>query len=105
MLLQPERRMSGAPRKPSLIDLAHQPDFPLGSLTVKASTREIVRADGSREVLEPRVMQVLVALYRASPNVVSRDDLIAQCWDGRVVGDDAINAAIGKLRRLSFVIE
>ncbi len=50
-------------------------------------------------------MQVLVALHRASPDVVSRDDLVAQCWDGRVVGDDAINGAIGKLRRLSFVIE
>jgi len=55
-------------------------------------------------------MQVLVALHLACPNVVSRDDLVAQCWEGRVVGDDAINGAIGKLRRLSqtsqsFVIE
>ena len=50
-------------------------------------------------------MQVLVALHRASPNVVSRDDLVAQCWEGRVVGDDAINGAIAKLRRVSFVIE
>jgi DNA-binding winged helix-turn-helix (wHTH) protein len=89
------------PRKPAPIDLAHQPDFPLGSLTVKPSTREIVRADGLRDVLEPRVMQVLVALNRARPNVVSRDDLVAQCWEGRAVGDDAINGAIGKLRRLS----
>ena len=46
-------------------------------------------------------MQVLVALHRAFPNVVSRDDLIASCWEGRVVGDDAINRAIGRLRRLS----
>jgi DNA-binding winged helix-turn-helix (wHTH) protein/tetratricopeptide (TPR) repeat protein len=89
------------PRKPPPIDLAHQPDFSLGSLTVKASTREIIRADMSRDVLEPRVMQVLAALHHASPNVVSRDDLVAQCWEGRVVGDDAINAAIGKLRRLA----
>jgi DNA-binding winged helix-turn-helix (wHTH) protein/tetratricopeptide (TPR) repeat protein len=87
------------------IDLAHQPDFELGPLTVMPSTREILRPDGSRDVLEPRVMQVLVALQEASPNVVSRDDLIARCWEGRVVGDDAMNAAIGKLRRLSFVIE
>jgi DNA-binding winged helix-turn-helix (wHTH) protein/tetratricopeptide (TPR) repeat protein len=98
--------------KPQAIDLAHQPDFSLGLLTVKPSTREIVRPDGARDVLEPRVMQVLVALHRAAPEVVSRDDLIAQCWDGRIVGDDAMNGAIGKLRRLanadqgaSFVIE
>jgi DNA-binding winged helix-turn-helix (wHTH) protein len=93
--------VSSTPRKQSPIDLAHQPDFLLGSLTVKASTREIVHSDTSRDVLEPRVMQVLVALHRASPNVVSRDDLVAQCLEGRVVGDDAINGAIGKLRRLS----
>ena len=88
-------------RRPLPVDLAHQPDFPLGKLTVKASTREILRPDGSRDVLEPRVMQVLVALHRASPNVMSRDDLVARCWEGRVVGDDAINGAVGKLRRLS----
>jgi tetratricopeptide (TPR) repeat protein len=46
-------------------------------------------------------MQVLVALHLASPDVVSRDDLIAQCWDGRIVSDDAMNGAIKKLRRLS----
>jgi len=91
--------------KPRPIDLAHEPDFSLGPLTVKPSTREIVRADAARDVLEPRVMQVLVALHRASPNVVSRDDLVALCWDGRIVGDDAINATIAKLRRVSFVIE
>jgi DNA-binding winged helix-turn-helix (wHTH) protein/Tfp pilus assembly protein PilF len=90
---------------PVPIDLAHQSDFELGFLTVMPSTREIVRADGSRDMLEPRVMQVLVALHQASPNVVSRDDLIARCWEGRIVGDDAMNAAIGKLRRMAFVIE
>ena len=46
-------------------------------------------------------MQVLVALYQAGGAVVSRDELIARCWDGRVVGEDAINRAIGRLRRLS----
>jgi len=99
------QKASAPASKPQAIDLAHQPDFPLGPLTVKPSTRELVRTDGSREVLEPRVMQVLVALHRASPEVVSRDDLIAQCWDGRIVSDDAINGAIGKLRRLSLPIE
>ena len=46
-------------------------------------------------------MQVLIALHLAAPDVVSRDDLIAQCWDGRIVSDDAMNGAIKKLRRLS----
>ncbi|WP_297695100.1 hypothetical protein, partial [Phenylobacterium sp.] len=42
-------------------------------------------------VLEPRVMQVLVALARERGEIVSRDDLIASCWAGRIVGEDAIN--------------
>jgi DNA-binding winged helix-turn-helix (wHTH) protein len=82
------------------IGLAHEPDFALGTLRVSPSSREVVRGDWT-DGLEPRVMQVLVALHQADGGVVSRDDLIARCWDGRVVGDDAINRAIGRLRKLS----
>jgi hypothetical protein len=46
------------------IDLAHTPDFRLGRLSVRPSVRQIVRDDGEEEVLEPRVMQVLIALLR-----------------------------------------
>lgn len=81
------------------IDLAHEDPFMLGDLTVRPSTREVARGDGTAEVLEPRVMQVLVALYRARGAVVSRDDLTQSCWDGRVVGEDAINRVISRLRR------
>lgn len=45
-------------------------------------------------------MQVLVVLLRAHGNVVSRDDLVASCWEGRIVGDDAINRVLSRLRRL-----
>ena len=82
------------------VDLALEADFRLGSLAVSPSTREVRRGDW-REMLEPRVMQVLVALAQAESAVVSRDELIARCWEGRVVGEDAINRAIGRLRRLS----
>src|SRR4051812_49256449 len=43
-------------------------------------------------------MQVLVALARAHGAVVSRDQLIDMCWEGRVIGEDAINRAIAKVR-------
>ena len=95
----------------SPIDLIGEPDFALGASQVSPSKREVARA-GLHEMLEPRIMQVLVALYRADGRVVSRDELIARCWEGRIVGEDAINRAIGRLRRLSeadgglsFVIE
>ena len=51
--------------------------------------------------LQPRVMQVLVARARAGGEVVSRDELLASCWGGLAIGDDAINRCIGRLRRLS----
>jgi DNA-binding winged helix-turn-helix (wHTH) protein/Flp pilus assembly protein TadD len=85
---------------PPAIDLARTPDFSLGALMVCPSLRQVVRKD-VRESLEPRVMQVLVALAQAQGAVVSRDELIARCWEGRVVGEDAINRAIGRLRRLA----
>jgi len=46
-------------------------------------------------------MQVLVALARAAGAIVSRDDLITTCWSGRIVGEDAINRVISRLRRLA----
>jgi len=60
-----------------------------------------VVVNGDRRELQPRVMQVLVALAHARPAVVSRDRLIEQCWDGRVVGDDALNRCILALRHLA----
>lgn len=88
--------MSETPR----IDLTQEPPFALGALTVRPATRE-VRLGVRREVLEPRVMQVLTALAHRRGEIVTREELIAACWEGRAVGDDAINRCIGRLRRLS----
>jgi DNA-binding winged helix-turn-helix (wHTH) protein/TolB-like protein/tetratricopeptide (TPR) repeat protein len=82
------------------IDLAREPPFSLGALQVRPATREVVCGE-RREVLEPRVMQVLVALASRRGEVVSRDELIVACWGGRVVGDDAINRAIAGVRRVA----
>lgn len=81
------------------VELAREAPFALGNLTVSPVTRELVRPDGEREVLEHRVMQVLVALARNPGAIVTRDDLVESCWDGRIVGDDAINRVISRLRK------
>ena len=97
--------MSAETDRPDLkspVDLAREADFTLGALRVSPSTREVLRG-AEREILEPRVMQVLVVLFQANGRVVSRDELIARCWEGRIVGEDAINRTIGRLRRLSEV--
>ncbi|GAA4038355.1 hypothetical protein GCM10022281_18940 [Sphingomonas rosea] len=79
------------------IVLAHQPAFGIGALEVRPETCELVAAEGV-VVTEPRVMQVLVALHEADGHVVSRDDLLARCWSGRIVGEDAIHRVISRLR-------
>lgn len=81
------------------IDLAHEPDIMIGPIIISPSMREITCADGIRAQLEHRVMQVLVALFRAGGTIVTRDELIDLCWDGRIVGDDAINRVISRLRK------
>jgi DNA-binding winged helix-turn-helix (wHTH) protein len=86
------------------VRLAREPDFRLGGLTVRPSLCE-VEAHGRRRRLEPKVMQVLVALARADDRVVSRDELIEACWGGRIVGEDAINRCVGRLRRLTEAFE
>lgn len=91
---------SGSAKAESLVDLASEPDFSLGSLLVRPSIRSVA-IGGDLTQIEPRVMQVLVALFRAKGQTVSRDALVSSCWNGVVVGDDAVSRVIGRLRRLA----
>ncbi|PZU51051.1 MAG: hypothetical protein DI568_00110 [Sphingomonas sp.] len=83
---------------PRAIELAAEPPFQLGSLLVTPAALEL-RAAGHVVTLEPRVMQVLVALQRTQGAVVSRDELLDLCWDARVVGDDSLNRCVSQLRK------
>lgn len=80
--------------------LAHEPPFELGQLRVDPPTRQVFFGS-ERQTVEPRVMQVLVVLARAGGEVVTRDELVDRCWDGRIVGDDAIHRVISRLRHLA----
>jgi DNA-binding winged helix-turn-helix (wHTH) protein/tetratricopeptide (TPR) repeat protein len=92
--------LSAGERDGSMIVLARTAPFALGDLQVNPSTREVIR-DRESEILEPRVMQVLVALAQAEGRVVCRDELIDRCWEGRIVGDNAVTRTIAQLRRLA----
>ncbi len=87
------------------IDLATTAPFRIGALCVERALRQVSTSATDAETLEPRVMLVLVALARAGGGagggIVSRDQLIEQCWDSRVVGDDSINRVISCLRKLA----
>lgn len=88
-----------ADRDPSRpVNLAVADPFALGNVSVIPS-RLALRSDRGDIAIEPRVMQVLLALHDAGGNTVSRDLLMARCWPGMTVGDDSINRAIAELRR------
>lgn len=82
------------------IDLAREPEFSLGPLKVRPSRREVEVGDVC-QVLQPRIMQVLVALAHPSSEVVSQDELISRCWAGLSVGEDAVARGISQLRRVA----
>jgi DNA-binding winged helix-turn-helix (wHTH) protein/tetratricopeptide (TPR) repeat protein len=83
------------------ISLAREPDFQLGQLRLSPSTSEVRAPDGAVRRVEPKVMEVLVALTRAAGRTVTRDELVEACWEGRIVSDDAISRTIAKARQLS----
>ena len=82
-----------------VVDLAREPDFELGALKVRPAVRQ-VEISGRAETLEPRILQVLVALSRRRGEVVSREELIETCWNGVVVGEDSLNRCVYRLRKL-----
>lgn len=94
----PGQSASGRPASQP-VDLVRQDSIRVGPLKIDPPARRIAHDDGREEILEPRMMQVLVALIRAKGTVLSRDDLIDSCWDGRIVGDEAISSVIYRLRR------
>lgn len=85
---------------PGQIVLAHEPPFSIGATHVDPPTRQVSNGE-HHETLEPRVMQVFVALARANGRIVTRDELTDWCWGGRIVGEDAINRAISRLRQVA----
>jgi DNA-binding winged helix-turn-helix (wHTH) protein/TolB-like protein/tetratricopeptide (TPR) repeat protein len=89
---------------PARLDLAREPDFSLGALTVSPSAC-LVRIGQRDQRIEPRVMAVLVVLARAANRTVGRDELIDTCWAGLIVSDDAVARAISQVRSLARDVE
>lgn len=88
--------MSNIPARP--IELAIEAPFHLGTLEITPAALKMRRGNDA-VTLEPRVMQVLVALHRADGHVVSREELLQLCWEGRIVGDDSLNRSVSQLRK------
>jgi adenylate cyclase len=66
-------------------------------ISLDSDTRELRRGDKLLSV-EPKVFDLLVHLIANRGRVVSKDDLIATIWDGRIVSESALTTAINAAR-------
>ena len=73
-------------------------DFSLGDRRVLPSLNRIDGPDGPVQ-LEPKVMEVLTCLAGRHGEVVSKEELVREVWEGRFVSDDVVWRSIGELRR------
>lgn len=58
----------------------------------------LLRSGDRVEKPEPKVFAVLLALARRNGDLVTRDDLIDEIWDGRPTSDEPINRCLSQLR-------
>ena len=69
-----------------------------GKASIYPESNEI-ELDGSRTQVEPKVMQLLCLLCEHAGEVIPRETLVQEVWQGAFVSDDAVNTAICALRR------
>jgi DNA-binding winged helix-turn-helix (wHTH) protein len=58
-----------------------------------------IHADGHTQHLQPQVRNVLLCLVEHQGEVVPRDTLINEAWDGRRTSDESVTRCISLLRR------
>ena len=62
--------------------------------------RRELRRGSSLLSMEPQVFDLLVFLVRNQDRVVSKDDLLASVWGGRIVSESTIASRINAVRRI-----
>ena len=72
--------------------------FLFENFVLDASRREL-RRKGVLIPVEPQVFDLLVYLLRNRDRVVSKDDLIASVWNGRIVSESTLSTRINAARR------
>lgn len=71
--------------------------FTLGEWEV-LPLRGVLRCGDQEERPEPRVFGVLIALAKRNGDLVTRDELVDELWDGRPTSDEPINRCMSQLR-------
>jgi DNA-binding winged helix-turn-helix (wHTH) protein/tetratricopeptide (TPR) repeat protein len=68
------------------------------NFTLDPDRREL-RCGATVIAMEPQAFDLLVHLIRHREHVVSRDELIEQIWDGRIVSESALSTRINTVRK------
>ncbi|MFO3704505.1 winged helix-turn-helix domain-containing protein [Xanthomonas codiaei] len=85
-------------RSERVTQLGSVPRFRLGALLVEPE-RLLVIDDCQTIALEPRMMEVLIALAERAGEVVSAEQLLIEVWHGSFYGDNPVHKTIAQLRR------
>src|SRR3954468_6258373 len=76
----------------------HAVQFHFCDYVLDASRRELRCGEQSIEV-EPQVLDLLIYLLRNKDRIITKDDLIASVWGGRIVSDTTLTSRIYAARR------
>ena len=71
--------------------------FTLGEWTILPARGQLVNGEDIVHP-EPKVFEVLLALAKRDGDLVTKEDLIAECWDGKAFSDEPILRCISLLR-------
>ncbi|HTM75417.1 MAG TPA: winged helix-turn-helix domain-containing protein [Pseudolabrys sp.] len=72
--------------------------FLFNNYELDCQRRELRKGDAA-VALEPQVFDLLVYLIENRDRVVSKDDLIAAVWAGRIVSDSTLTSRINAVRK------
>lgn len=89
-----------APWRSIMATVVDRQPFRVGGATIDPASRDASWA-GGKERLQPQTLKVLTVLVGQRGEVVTREELVQLCWDGRAVSDDVINRAVLLLRHLA----
>ena len=84
--------------RPAQADRSHNVQFCFADHTLDTERRELYRGPEPIAV-EPQVFDLLIYLMENRDRVVSKDDLIASVWGGRIVSDSTLTSRINAARK------
>src|SRR5215471_14759192 len=91
--------MSRAPEEAFGGEAGHDSDFRIGDRVIQPRLNR-VSTPAETIQLEPKIMPVLRCLAESPGEVVSKERLFAEVWQGTYVSEDVLTRAIAELRRV-----